>query len=270
MQSTTLSAATKIHRERCDWRDLARYYIKSELPRIMGHVLQKEIDKTVDGLDDMYLLRMLHALSDTFRINHVADGITDEGLDWYEVDLPVAHIKLTGIRPPINKLMYSDSVQRDPLRFAEYLQNYYAKHPDPANDPEDLNELRPDGRTITHATLFTMETPDGDIGMLDGSHRLIALVMQGKRHVRVFSAVPNGKPHRSVVAEATFKRLAKLYMSHSDPTEREQILATTALLARDSANGRQAIQNYWIRHTVFEEMRQAGETLLKRLDKKSK
>src|SRR4051812_18167866 len=107
MRPTTLHMATKVHRTRCDWRDLARYYLKSELPRIMAGIVQENIDEIIDRLDDMYFMRMPHAFSDTFRITLVADGTTDEGLDWYEVELPFSNKNPPGIRPPINDLMYS-------------------------------------------------------------------------------------------------------------------------------------------------------------------
>lgn len=263
--SPTLANATTIYDQQVDRLTVARYYLESELPNIIRsheEPATQVIHNSIEALEPEQVWRLLEALSYTFRINGVFARITDEGLDWKEVELPIQAISLSGTRPHINDIVYSEEIQRDPQRFAAYLNNYFDQHPQPEDDPQGLNEFRPRSRAIRHETLFTHER-EGRTEMLDGTHRLIALAMAGVKSLRCYSAVLNGKPRRSRRGDSTFATLQKAY-THM-PEHRSAILEVTEALARDSVDGMDAVQTYWIDYPRSPELKQAGQELLNKL-----
>lgn len=263
--SPTLKSASVVHNPAVDRLELARYYLGSELPNIIeSHDSQvtQAVHHSIGQLQPHQVWRLLEALSYTFRINGVFSAVSDEGFDWKEVSLPTSAITLSGTQPHINDIVYSDEIQRDPQKFARYLNTYFTKYPQPNDDPKGLNEFRPRDHTITHDTLMTLERY-GNIEMLDGTHRLIAMAMNGVDSIRCFSAILNGKPRRSRRGDSTFETLQKAY-AHM-PNHREAILEVTEALARQSLDGIDAIARYWVAHPRDPELKSAGQTLLDRV-----
>jgi hypothetical protein len=246
---------------------LARCYLGSEFPNILGSddpVVIAAVENAVANLNEQRTWRLLEGLAQAYRANDMLALITGRSVDWYDVELPIPAITLTGMRPNFDAIMFSPAIGRDPLKFARYLNNYFERHPSVDDDPEDLNEFRRLGEDLRHPILFTREHR-GKIGMLDGSHRLMALARTGTERVRVFAAVPNGRPERHFTGDAAFRMLKHLYKRYPKASDRQKIADVTIMLAKVSTDGKDSIQSYWIDHVRTPSVRQAGAELLRRL-----
>lgn len=270
MESVSLQRASKIIRTNVNREEVARYYLKSELPNIIPAAADNKavisaIERSVDQLDTENLWRLLEAISFTYRVNGMFRAITNESRDWHEITLPISAITLMGTKPHINDIVYSDRIKQNPHKFAAYLQEYFHKYP--YDDPENLNEFRPRNQKIRQATVVTIEEKN-EIRILDGTHRLTAQAVAGVKTVRVYSAVPNRKPSKSMIGDSTFVLLRQLYSRYTHPKQRAAILETTALLARASTDGRNAVETYWVEHPRSEKIQSVGKSILSMIRQK--
>lgn len=265
--SLTLGEATRVNGRPADRLHLARYYLESEFPNVVGSqdpAVVKAIEGSIRALDEQRTWRLLEALAQTYRANDMLALITGRSVDWYDLELPISAITLTGMKPHIDALVLSKAINRDPFKFAQYLNNYFEQHPGLDDDPGDLNEFRRQDDHLRHPILFTREHR-GKIGMLDGSHRLVALARTGAQTVRVYAAVPNGRPERRMTGDAAFLMLRLLYKRYPRDEDRQKILDVTVMLAKLSTDGKRSIQSYWIDHVRTPTVRKAGAELLRRL-----
>jgi hypothetical protein len=272
MNSITLTQATSIYKKDVDRLELARNYLRAELPTIIAthsQTVTEAINDSLERLNEERMWRLLEALSYTFRMNDVFSCITNQALDWYELELPLGAITLGGTKPSTNKLVYSPTVKRNPILFARYLNRYFKAHPDIGDDPEDLNDFRPKDREVVHNIVMTRERA-GKIVMLDGTHRLIAQAMLGADSIHTYSATPNAKRPLSMVGDSSFLTLRKMYERYQNLEQREAIKDVTTMLARSSSDGRHAIKAYWIEYPRTPLLKEAGEDILEKASPKHK
>lgn len=258
VESLSLEHAKQVLEYNVNREEVAHTYLAAELPRIAGKKARL-LEKTSKGL-----WRTLEALSYSYRANDVFHAVTDESFDWHKLKLPIDSITLTGVKPHINDIVFSSGIDRQPLRFASYLTQYFYEHPD--DDPEDLNEFRPTEGPLdpSLATLLTVERGDA-VNILDGTHRLMKQAMLGKKAIEVYAGVPNGQESRHMIGDTTFLTLRHLFESADGATERRNIIKTTVLMARKSIDGYAAVLEYWIEHPRDPAVQQAGQDILDRL-----
>lgn len=267
--SLTLTRATKIFSPLVSHLDVARSYLKVELTQALqlyDSALIAIANASIDALAEEQVWRLLEALSYTYRMNGVFHSVTNGGLSWTEIELPIDTITLTGTKPHINDIVYSESINRQPRAFAQYLRSYFEAHSNPHDDPHDLNEFRPrtNEAILMSSPIMTVERK-GRIDMLNGTHRLIAGALHGDETVRAYGGIPNGKPLLSMAGDSVFLTLRLLYEKTEPIKQRAHIIETTTLLALASTDGAQAIRTYWTTHPRSQSIQSAGEEILKRI-----
>lgn len=261
---TVLTRASKIHRRNIDSRDVARYYIVCELPRIFKNISEtalEQIEASISRLNEDELWSLLEAMAFTYRANSVFHAVSDIGLDWYEVEIAVNEITLGGVNPYVNKVTFSEEIKRSPPEFADYLRRYFNQHT--SDDPLKLKEFSPKV-SIRHPRIILWERT-GRIVTLDGIHRLISQVLSGQQTVRAYLAVHNNNQHKTMLGKSIFILMRTLYDKNKEPTQREHILDVTRLMALDSTDGYRSIKEHWIDVAPTLEIQAAGEDLLKRI-----
>jgi hypothetical protein len=261
MSSQILSKSLQLYEELCKPRKIAEYYVLSELDNVLGAALaagSTELKDSLAGYDDSKIWRLTEALAFTFRTNHIFNLVTDQGRDWYEVELPVEAITLGGVNQDINRITFSDDIGRNPVNFGRYLEQYFKSHK--GSDPEKLAEFTP--RMPLRHPLIIVGEKDEKIVTYDGIHRLMAQVLGGRVSIRAYMAVNNGQPHKSMVGDSVFMQLRMLYQSTQDKEKRRHILETTKLLAQSAINGERAIEDYWIGDGTTFKTRLEGEEIL--------
>lgn len=266
--SETRARAVTIYDENVPRVDVARDYVEVELGNIVGENIRSDngsIGESLARLDQHQVNRLLEAVSYTYRMNGTFHAITDESLDWMDVELPIDAIQLTKITPHVSEIIYSDDINRSPLAFAAFLGDYFADHPDPADDPDKLNEFRPRPQADKATRLITSES-DGAIEIFDGNHQLVNAAQLGAVSVRAFAGVPNGRESIGMKGDSVFLTLRLQFEKAESSEERVHILETCILLAKSSTDGRQAIQSYWIDHAT-DDVASEGKVMLARLAK---
>ena len=267
--SVTKSQALEIYDEDVSYRDVARAYIEAEFPNILGDSISSEngtLHEALSLLSDNQIDRLLESLSYTYRMNGVFHAVTDTSYEWLDIKLPIGSLTLTGTKPHINDIVYSDEIRNSPTAFAKYLVDYFNKYPDPSEDPAGLNEFRPksDLDQILSAPVLTAER-DGRIEMIDGIHRVVTSVILGAISIRAYAAIPNGKESLSMKGDSTFLTLRLLYEQATDDEARNHIFQTCLILARASTDGANAIKTYWSDHARNGTIEEAGKSLLSAL-----
>jgi len=263
--SETKAKALHVYGENVPRLEVARAYLKVELGNIFGTNIQSDngsIDNSLEELNDSQVTRLLEAVSYTYRMNGTFHKVTDESLDWMDVELPIDAIQLTKVEPHISEIIYSSGIKRNPLAFAALLGDYFADHPDIDDDPRRLNQFRPKP-LIQDTRLITSELND-EIEIFDGNHRLVSAALLGAESVRAYAGIPNGKESISMKGDSVFLTLRLQYEKAVSPEEREYIIETCILLAKSSTDGYRAIQEYWVNHGSGGVVRE-GNAILSRL-----
>lgn len=267
--SLTRSNALKIYADGVHYRDVARAYLETEIPNILGNSVSSEhgtLNESLSLLSDKQVDRLLEALSYSYRMNGVFHAVTDKGNEWLDVELPIEALFLTGTKPHINEIVYSEQIRNRPVAFAEYLIDYFNKYPNGSEDPLGLNEFRPKtslGQILSTNVLASER--NGHIEMIDGMHRLIAAAILGATSIRAYVAVPNGSEPLTMKGDSTFLTLRQLYERASSDEGRNHIFQTCLMLAKASTDGAEAIQVYWIDHSKNTMVQETGARLLSAL-----
>ena len=246
--------------------EIGRYYLRAELPNVLAADpetaagLAETVESAVAALPDDVLWRLVEAMSFRFRANRVFGLLTDAGIDWQEVRLPLDAVTMTGVMPHIDDIVYSDRIDRNPVTFAAFLRDYYAKHGD--YDPAGLNLFRPLGLPIPLDAIL-VESENDRPALLDGTFRVVEMAQAGVASVRAYWAVPNGRPHRQMAGDSAFIQLRDLYARHRGRPDAQAVLSTARLLAVDSRDGLRALRTYWVDHPRDADIKHAGTDLLK-------
>jgi|GEM_PF-857562 len=252
--------------------EVAKTYLKAEMPNVLSadsSQKNKLIKESLDNLSEKQIWRLLEAISYTYRMNGVFHETTNTAKQWVDVEMPIEAITLTSTKPHINDIVYSLAINRQPFEFSEYLRNYFANHHNEADDPEKLNEFRPssDIKSLKDAKLIMREN-GSLIEMVDGTHRLIAATLLGAHSVRTLVSLPNGQTSKKMIGDSSFNTLRDLYESTDSSKKRKKIIEVTAMLGKNSTDGVEAIQNYWIDHPRSILMKMAGKKVLEIINNK--
>lgn len=239
--------------------EVGKYYLKSEFSRVFpAREVRSEIDNTIGQLSDKDFWRLFEAMSFSFRLNGVFWRVSDSSLAWSEEVWDAGELTMTGIDPTVNKVVRSPQVESNPVKFVVFLKDYFKKHT--KDDPSKLGQFRPDDRDVTYPKVILMDN-GSQIKLLDGSNRLIKLLMLGEREVTALVGRETGSKGKIRIGDSTFWLLRNMYQ-RSQPYERGAIFKTARKLGEVSSDGEEAIKSYWIRHVTNEELRKVGERLL--------
>lgn len=234
-----------------DKQVVAQYYIECELDNIItgeNIQLRKDIYST-------NIPRLIEALSFTYRTNGVFDYVESDRYRWEERVVKPDHIKLTGMGEGLTEIIYSEKVQRNPLKFVEYI----GSHKD-----ELFNELQPKPVPQDRQTIILKN--DGEaLEMLDGSHRFLSMIMGGAESVKAYVGIVANEKAKPMIGDAVFVRLRKLWQQTDDRQFRTSIEITVAGMIESTSNGKQSVHAYWVRMAPNEEVRTAGQRILQKL-----
>ncbi len=265
--SIALRVATRVYARNVDRREVAREYLKGEFARWFVSKAQsvgRAIDQMVDSLEDGELWRLLEGIGASFRLNAVFFEITDEGVDWHDLELPIGAIRMSGIDRTVDKVLGSKAIGWDPLRFADWLRD----NPCPLTSEEvesNFDEFRPRKGGVRHPMITVVES-NNRLTMRDGSHRLIAQALEGRETTRAFVAVPNGKRHRSMGGDAIYIRLLSVGLPKTRrPKDRDTLVAAAELIARSSSDGLHSLEELWYPWQRKLAVKRLGAELIERL-----
>jgi hypothetical protein len=238
--------------------EVCKNYLTAELSKIFQEGNFKEgLINSINKLSERDLWRLLEAISFTYRLNGVFEIVSNTSFAWKEKEVDCKDLILTGMNPSINKIINSERIKNDPIKFRDYLLSYFKEHPH--DDPENLDQFRPNAKPIEYPTILLIQDED-KLKLLDGSNRLMAHLINGgtKMNAIIGKSVVNGKRR---IGDSTFLLLRMAYETSGDK-EKQAIYTTTKRLIELSSDGHKAIQAYWIDHTEDETLKKIGKSLL--------
>jgi len=110
-----------------------------------------------------------------------------------------------------------------------------------------------------------MKEQEGKIQMLDGSHRLIEMLLADKEVVTAYVGHPSSKEAEekstSRIGNSTFILLTIMY-KRGNPEERTAVVTLVKQLIHNSVDGKNAVQKYWVDVQRDEEIKEAGIAIL--------
>lgn len=229
---------------------VAKYYIECEL----DNIVTGENITLVEHLYSSSTSRLLEALSFTYRANGVFDYVESDQFTWEERTVSIDDITLTGMSPEITKVIYSDEVQQNPRKLVDFIRN----HPgDKRFDEIQSNDVPENRRTLL------LREKDGAIKMLDGSHRLLAMAMNGATSFHAYVATIADASAKQAIGDTVFLRMRRLWQATKDPAFKASIEKTVIGMIKETSNGAHSVQIYWVEAAPTQEVKAAGERLLK-------
>jgi hypothetical protein len=229
---------------------VAKYYIECEL----GNIVDQD---TVSLLANHYTsnpLRLLEALSFTYRLNSVFDYIANDRYRWEVREVAIDDIVLTGMGEVLTKVIYSEAIAQNVRKFIQYI----AAH----EGDSTFDELRRSSPVPKQKRTVILRQEDGILKMLDGSHRLISMAMAGAQHVNAYVAVIDNDTSLPKVGDAVFLRLRKVWTMTNDASVRSSVEGTVIGMIKMTEDGRRAVKSYWVDMAPSEEVRDAGARIL--------
>ncbi|MFC1622008.1 hypothetical protein ACFL13_01305 [Patescibacteria group bacterium] len=247
--------------------DVARYYLEVEFSNIFKDPTTNEVSeaivKTIQELPTNKIWALLEAISFTFRLNGVFYIIGRDSYTWNEEIWHVKDLILTGMDSRANKVIFSDKVNGDSLKFKNYLLNYFEKADD--SDPEGLLSYKPSGKKMVFEKLL-MKEQDGKIHILDGSHRLTEMLLADKEEVVAYVGHPNtreAEKHPIARVGSSIFILLTILFKKGNTGERKAVLTVLKQLVNNSVDGSENAIKYWIDRQRDSEIKEAGESILK-------
>ena len=178
MTSTPLLKPIKTLRENISNIEVAKYYLEIEFSKLFKNVEVSHITETIEKLSDSKIWALLEAMSFTYHLNGVFFKLAREGYTWNEEIWNVGDVLLTEMDPNVNKIIFSEEVKGDALKFKHYLTNYFETNP--TSDPQKLFSYKPTNRELKYPTLIAIRK-DTKIAKFDCSHKLIELLLNGTK-----------------------------------------------------------------------------------------
>lgn len=245
--------------------DVAKYYLEVEFFKLFknpSEEMARSIIETIQNLSESKTWALLEAISFTYHINGVFYKISRDNYVWNEEIWHVEDLVLTGMDSKANKVIFSEEVNGDALRFKEYLLNYFDTAG--SSDPEGLFSYKPKNEEIKFDKLIMTEEK-GEIRMLDGSHRLVEMLLGGVHEVTAYIGHPTDKYAEETqqvrIGNSTFIMLTIMF-KRGNAKEREAVLTVVRQLMDYSIDGRNAVQKFWIDRQRDEEIASAGKKML--------
>ncbi len=242
--------------------EVARYYLKVEFTKLFPSVSLELIRDAIDNIKDKNVFPLLEAMSFTYHLNGVHYNITREGYVWKEEIWDINKLVLTGMDPNVNKVIFSDEINGDVTKFKNYLLNYFEQNVD--SDPQNLFSFKPTRKPINFPKLIA-KVRDGQLRMLDGSHRLIEMLLTDVREVHVYAGHPvtqdSDEKQKTKIGASTFILLTIAYKQGNE-LEKEAVITVTKQLMNKSIDGREIVQRYWVDSQRDTEIKEAGQLIL--------
>lgn len=256
---------TQIINENIPSVDVAKSYLEIELFKFFKKPTKETaniIVTTVRNLKDSRVWALLEAMSFTYHLNGVFYNISRENYTWNEEVYHVNDLVLTGMDSKANKVIFSKGVDGDAIKFKDYLLSYFEGSDE--SDPEGLLSYKPSNKEIVFEKLLMKEN-DGMILMLDGSHRLVEMLLSDIDEVTAYVGHPdnadaeNNPKYR--IGSSTFIMLTIMF-KRGNSEEREAVLTLIKQLINTSVDGKKAFKKYWIDRQRDEEIKKAGIEIL--------
>ena len=252
----------KLLREDIPKVEIAKYYLEVEFSKLFKSVDIKRINETIDNLKETKVWALLEAVSFTYHLNGVFFKLAREGYVWHEEIWNVSDVLLTGMDTNVNKVIFSQEVKGDAIKFKNYLLNYFQVHKE--NDPENLFSYRPTKSEIKYTKLLATRR-DNKIAMLDGSHRLTEMLLNDIKEVHIYVGHPiEGIPEenkKTLIGNSALILLTILYKQGNEE-EKKAVLTVVKEIIAKTINGREATQKYWVDNIYNDEFKEVGLKLL--------
>lgn len=172
---------------------------------------------------------------------------------WEKREVAVDDIVLSGMGETLTDVIDSSEVGRSLRKFIEYIKNH-------ADDPR-FDELKPRA-VLTDRQIILVREHEGVLKMLDGSHRLLSMVMNGATHVTAYVAVAKHSTLKPMTGDAIFLRLRCFWQSTNDESFKASIEQTVAGMVAETRDGESAVRSYWIAMGSNDEVKAAGRRIL--------
>jgi len=235
--------------------EVAKYYIQCELENLLKG--------NIELADDTYhanIPKLLEALSFTYRANSVFDYVESDKYLWRKATVSINDIILTGMGEGLTPIIYSKEIYQNPRLFCDYLKKQFDGSG--ANNKNLFEQMKPRPVSKDRRLIILRSDKDGELKMLDGSHRLVSLILDGASEVDAYIAVLAHKDAKSMLGDAIFLRLRRVWQESKSDVYRRSIEDVVTGLISSSTDGKQAVQSYWVSMGPTTEVREAGVRLL--------
>ena len=253
----------KLLRENISKIEVAKYYLEIEFSKLFKNVDVKLINETIDSLTENKIWALTEAMSFTYHLNGVFFKLAREGYTWNEEIWRVDDVLLTGMDSNVNKVIFSEEIKGDALKFKNYLLNYFENNKE--SDPQKLFSYKPTNRELRYTKLIATRK-DNKIAMLDGSHRLTEMLLNGTKEVHIFVGHPvegiAEESKKTLIGNSTLILLTILYKQGNEE-EKKAVLTVVKEIIAKTLDGRDATQKYWVDNVYNDEFKKVGENLLK-------
>ena len=263
MTDSPILKPVKLLREGISKIEVAKYYLEIEFSKLFKSVDVSLVNETIRDLPDNKVWALLEAISFTYHLNGVFFKLAREGYTWNEEVWNVEDVLLTGMDSNVNKIIFSEEVKSDALKFRNYLLTYFENNKE--SDPLNLFSYKPSNRKLKYTKLIAT-SKDNKIAMLDGSHRLTEMLLSGTNEVHIFVGHPTeGVPEenkKTLIGNSTLILLTILYKQGNDE-EKKAVLTVVKEIIAKTLDGKAATQKYWVDNIYNDEFKKIGEKLLK-------
>lgn len=243
--------------------EIAKAYLIAELSKIFSEDnMQNGLEDGIAKLPKSEIWRLLEALSFTYRLNAVFWIVSDDSFVWSKEEIDCNKLLLTGMGPKIDKAIHSDRINRNPLKFRDYLIEYFKKHPD--DDPEGLEQFKPKGIKIKYPIILVTER-EGKFPLLDGSNRLMAHLLAGNKTITAYVG-RKVKAGKMKLGDSSFLLLRQVYEKGDDITK-QAVITIVKELVKASSDGENAVETYWIAHSRDEKLKEVDKQILVEVSK---
>ncbi len=244
---------------------IVRYYLTVEFSKMFKDLEPTVIDKMIGSIKTEEIWELCEAISFTYKINGVFHKLSQTNYVWHEEIWDAAEIVMTGMDFPTNKILLSNEINGDFVKFTNHLREYFINHSE-TDDPDKLMQHKPKNREVFYNKLL-MTYRDGKPHILDGSHRLLELFFSGTTKITCYVGYPISEtiPSKTMVGKSTMLYLSYVYKK-SDPDGKLAVLSVIKTIIANSTDGRDAFKKYWVDNQYNPEIKEAGIKLLRELD----
>ncbi len=247
---------------------VARYYLEvefSKLFKVDTSEIAEVITKSLQELSENSVWALLEAMSFTYHLNGVFYKVSKENYSWHEEVWQIKDVILTGMDQKANKVIFSEEVNGDPVKFKSYLQNYFKTVG--TKDSEGLLSYKPSNKDVRFKKLLMIEE-QGKLKMLDGSHRLVEMFLTGSEEITAYVGHPKSetleRTAKARVGNSTFILLTILFKQGTE-SEKKAVMTVTNQLLKNTTDGKDAVQKFWVDRQRDEEIKSAGLEILSTL-----
>lgn len=170
----------------------------------------------------------------SISMNWIADYISDPNVSWTLEEIPLDKIYLTGTQPDWNKIII-DQCERSPKKFNELLQS----------NPK-IKELFKEAKFEDRPILIRYE--DEQYKMLDGMHRTLGAIIEGRETIEAFVARLNGKPQPQIEPHIIYD-FFRAYHRGSN-TDKDSLISAIKFLRRAYSNVDDLLKNRFSKNWV--------------------